>query len=133
MAHPDPVTADLARAALIPDVLPPTFQSSVLLTISYPNGQEVLLGNTLTAEAAREEPEIVFMPLSLSPEQADVPRARRRRRPGHGCAETTRGSGASDIGWLEGAPAHCEPHRKPVCAQDRARNDAIPAPGAASS
>ncbi|KAH9837981.1 PEBP-like protein [Rhodofomes roseus] len=72
MAHPDPCTA-VARAALIPDVLPPTFQSSVLLTISYPNGQEVLLGNTLTAEAAREEPEIVFMPLSLSPEQADVP------------------------------------------------------------
>lgn len=76
MAHLDPLTAltaDLARAALIPDVLPPTFQPSVLLTISYPNGQEVLLGNTLTAEAAGEEPEIVFMPMSLSPEQADVP------------------------------------------------------------
>jgi len=75
MAHLDPLTAltaDLARAALIPDVLSSSFHPSVLLTITYPNGQEVLLGNTLTVGAASEEPEIVFMPMSLGPQQADV-------------------------------------------------------------
>ncbi|KAH9923822.1 phosphatidylethanolamine-binding protein [Fomitopsis serialis] len=75
MAHLDPLTAlttDLARAALIPDVLPSSFHPSVLLTITYPNSQEALPGNTLTVDAASEEPEIVFMPMSLGPEQADV-------------------------------------------------------------
>ena len=75
MAHLDPpgaLTSDLARAALIPDVLPPSFTPSVLLTITYPNGLEVLLGNTLTADEAAEEPEVVFMPMSLAPEQADA-------------------------------------------------------------
>ena len=75
MAHLDPLgalTGDLTRAALIPDVLPPSFQPSVLLTITYPNGLEVLLGNTLTVDEAAEEPVVVYMPLSLAPELADA-------------------------------------------------------------
>lgn len=75
MAHLDPLsalTSDLTRTALIPDVLPASFQPSVLLTITYPNGMEVLLGNTLTVDEAADEPDVVFMPMSLAPEQADA-------------------------------------------------------------
>ncbi|KAI0339202.1 PEBP-like protein [Trametopsis cervina] len=65
------VTAALRREKLIPDVIPETFNPSMLFSIIYPGGKEVILGNELLISETAEEPEISFAPMSMPAEQAD--------------------------------------------------------------
>lgn len=70
----DPVSAvisALKREGLIPDVLPESFSPSMLFSIIYPNGKEVLMGNEFQIDEAADEPQISFMPMSMPAEQAD--------------------------------------------------------------
>ncbi|KAI0066944.1 PEBP-like protein [Artomyces pyxidatus] len=69
----DPMSAVLStlrRESLIPDVIPEGFQPSLLFSVVYPNGKEVLLGNELTVEDTLDEPSIVMTPLNIPFEQA---------------------------------------------------------------
>lgn len=66
------VTEALKREKLIPDVLPESFVPSILFSVVYPGGKEVILGNELLISETTEEPEISFAPLSLPVEQADA-------------------------------------------------------------
>ncbi|KAI0311223.1 PEBP-like protein [Amylostereum chailletii] len=65
------ITTALTREHLIPDVLPPTFQPTLLFSVLYPTGSEVLLGNELTPQQTVDEPSIVLAPLNIPSAQAD--------------------------------------------------------------
>ncbi|KAI0084595.1 PEBP-like protein [Irpex rosettiformis] len=65
------VTEALKREKLIPNVIPETFIPSMLFSIIYPGGNEVILGNELSTNDTAEEPDISFAPLSMPVEQAD--------------------------------------------------------------
>lgn len=70
----DPMSAvisALKRDNLIPDVLPESFNPSMLFSIAYPGGKEVLLGNQFQIAETTDEPSISFMPMSMPAEQAD--------------------------------------------------------------
>lgn len=70
----DPLSAlvtALKREHIIPDVLPDTFAPSLLFSIVYPNGREVLLGNEFTVDEAQDEPAISFAAMNMPVEQAD--------------------------------------------------------------
>lgn len=73
MAHLNPIAsivATLQRDNIIPDVLPDTFEPSVLLSIVFPNGKEVSVGEELCLEDTLEEPNVSFVPLNIPLEQA---------------------------------------------------------------
>ncbi|CCM05312.1 uncharacterized protein FIBRA_07526 [Fibroporia radiculosa] len=75
MAHLDPLTslvAALKRDHIIPDVLPESFNPSVLLDVVFPNGKEVLLGNELSKEDVMDEPAINYVPMNMPFEQAEA-------------------------------------------------------------
>ena len=61
----------MKRDGIVPDILQDDFNPSVLLSIVYPTGTEVLLGNELTSDDTVDEPEIDFVPLNLPALQAD--------------------------------------------------------------
>lgn len=68
----DPLNAvrtALADAGVIPDVIPavPPFLPKALLVVTFPTGQEALLGNTLTKTDTSDEPTVAFTPM-----QSDV-------------------------------------------------------------
>ena len=65
-----PITSTLVREQIIPDILPASFQPSVLFSILYPSC-EVLLGNELTPEETVDEPSIIITPLNIPVAQAD--------------------------------------------------------------
>ena len=70
----DPVSAvvtALKREGLIADVLPESFTPSMLFSIVYPNGKEVLLGNEFQLDEPTDEPEVIISPMSMPAEQAD--------------------------------------------------------------
>ncbi|KZT06717.1 PEBP-like protein [Laetiporus sulphureus 93-53] len=74
MDHLDPLSSlvsALKRDHIIPDVLPESFNPSVLLSVEYPNEQQVLIGNQLTVEDTTEEPAVSFVPMNLPFEKAD--------------------------------------------------------------
>ncbi|EMD32339.1 hypothetical protein CERSUDRAFT_58547 [Gelatoporia subvermispora B] len=64
------VVTSLEREGIIPDVLPETFSPSVLFSINYPNGTEVMFGNELTVQDTLDEPTINFVPMNLPSAQA---------------------------------------------------------------
>ncbi|KAI0051554.1 PEBP-like protein [Auriscalpium vulgare] len=66
------VISALEREHIIPDVLPESFQPSLLFSIVYPNGKEVLLGNELSVSDTAEEPSINMMPMNIPIEQAEA-------------------------------------------------------------
>lgn len=73
MAH-DPISAvvtALKRERIVPDVLPESFMPSLLFSIVYPNGREVMLGNEFTVEETQDEPSISFAAMNMPIEQAD--------------------------------------------------------------
>lgn len=73
MAH-DPISAVVAalkREQIVPDVLPESFMPSLLFSIVYPNGREVMLGNEFTVEETQDEPSISFAAMNMPTEQAD--------------------------------------------------------------
>ncbi|OBZ78009.1 Phosphatidylethanolamine-binding F40A3.3 [Grifola frondosa] len=75
MAHADPLSSILSafqRDHVLPDVLPETFNASVLFSIVYPNGAEVLLGNELTVDDTQDEPEIRFAAMNMPWEQVEI-------------------------------------------------------------
>ncbi|KAI0794945.1 phosphatidylethanolamine-binding protein [Abortiporus biennis] len=55
---------------IIPDVVPENFNPTLLFSIVYPGGREVLLGNEFTVEETTDEPSIDFTPLNMPTEQA---------------------------------------------------------------
>jgi hypothetical protein len=58
----------LIEHKIIPDVIPDSkFSPSVLLSVQWPkpNNKKANLGNTLTVEDTREEPEILFTPVAI--------------------------------------------------------------------
>ncbi|KAG2367135.1 phosphatidylethanolamine-binding protein [Suillus spraguei] len=61
----DAVREDLKDNDIIPDVIPadPPFHPKALLVVTFPNGQEALLGNTLTKTDTADEPTVVFTPV----------------------------------------------------------------------
>jgi hypothetical protein len=66
----DPLTAvrtALTDAGVIPDVIPadPPFIPKALLVVTFPTGQEALLGNTLTKADAADEPTVAFTPMQV--------------------------------------------------------------------
>lgn len=61
----------LKREKLIPEVIPESFVPSILFSIVYPGGNEVILGNELLISQTVDEPEISFTPLNMPVEQAD--------------------------------------------------------------
>jgi hypothetical protein len=65
------ITSALKQAHLIPDVLPESFEPSVLFDVLFPNGLEVMMGNTLTPDGTADAPSIVITPLNIPAEQAD--------------------------------------------------------------
>ena len=71
----DPLSAvvtAIKRDHIIPDVLPAdSFTPSLLFSIVYPNGSEVLLGNELTIDETQDEPLVSFAPMNMPVEQAD--------------------------------------------------------------
>ncbi|THH16201.1 hypothetical protein EW146_g4401 [Bondarzewia mesenterica] len=70
----DPISSvieALKRESLIPEVIPETFQPSLLFSVIYPTGKEVMLGNELTVADTADEPEIVLTPMNVAVEQAD--------------------------------------------------------------
>ncbi|CAL1710498.1 unnamed protein product [Somion occarium] len=70
----DPLTSvieALKHDKIIPDVVPETFNPSLLFSIGYPSGKEVLLGNEFTVDETQDEPSINFTPLNMPTEQAD--------------------------------------------------------------
>ncbi|KAI0037130.1 PEBP-like protein [Vararia minispora EC-137] len=64
------VVSALKKEYLIPDVLPDSFEPTVLFSIAYPNGEEVMMGNILTPEQTTEEPTIDLTPMNVWSEQA---------------------------------------------------------------
>ncbi|KAG2338826.1 PEBP-like protein, partial [Suillus weaverae] len=73
----DPLSAvsqDLKDNDIIPDVIPvdPPFHPKVLLVVTFPNGQEALLGNTLAKTDTADEPAVAFTPMEV-PDMADEP------------------------------------------------------------
>ena len=65
------VVTALKREHIVPDVLPESFIPSLLFSIVYPNGKEVLLGNEFTVEETQDEPNISFTAMNMPTEQAD--------------------------------------------------------------
>lgn len=65
------VVAALKKEHIIPDVLSESFNPSLLFSIVYPNGREVLLGNEFTVEDTEDEPAVSFTPMNMTVEQAD--------------------------------------------------------------
>jgi phosphatidylethanolamine-binding protein len=65
------VSEALRRERLIPDVLPESFVPSMLFSVVYPGGKEVVLGNELLVSEAAEEPQVSFAPMNMPVEQAD--------------------------------------------------------------
>ncbi|KIY70324.1 PEBP-like protein [Cylindrobasidium torrendii FP15055 ss-10] len=62
----DPLTGvvdALKHASIIPDVVPDDFAPTVLFSIIFPNGKEVLTGQEWTVEDSLEEPNINFTPM----------------------------------------------------------------------
>jgi len=57
----------LADAGIIPDVIPavPPFLPKALLVVTFPTGQEALLGNTLTKKDTADEPTVAFTPMQV--------------------------------------------------------------------
>ncbi|VDB92384.1 unnamed protein product [Peniophora sp. CBMAI 1063] len=75
MASLDPlssITAALTREHLIPDVLPESFTPSVLFSVIYPNGTEVVMGNELTPALTADEPNVGITPMNMADWQADA-------------------------------------------------------------
>ncbi|KAG0696767.1 phosphatidylethanolamine-binding protein [Suillus ampliporus] len=73
----DPLNAvreDLEDNDIIPDVIPadPPFHPKTLLVVTFPTGQEALLGNTLTKMDTADEPTIAFTPMQV-PDVTDEP------------------------------------------------------------
>lgn len=65
------VVSTLTAAHLIPDVLPPSFVPTHLLSLLYPSA-EVLLGNALAPADAADEPLVSFAPLGVPAATADA-------------------------------------------------------------
>ncbi|KAG1730387.1 phosphatidylethanolamine-binding protein [Suillus paluster] len=66
----DPLSAvrqDIEDKDLIPDVIPadPSFDPKDLLVVTFPTGQEALLGNTLTETDTADEPTVAFIPVQV--------------------------------------------------------------------
>ncbi|KAG2137946.1 PEBP-like protein [Suillus clintonianus] len=73
----DPLNAvreDIKGNGIIPDVIPvdPPFHPKALLVVTFPTGQEALLGNTLTKTDTDDEPTVAFTPMQV-PDVADEP------------------------------------------------------------
>ena len=62
------ITSVLKKERLIPDVLPESFTPTVLFEVLYPNGEEVMVGNTMTPAETAEEPSISLTPLNVPSE-----------------------------------------------------------------
>jgi len=76
MTSLDPLSAlvsALKREQIIPHVIPALFNPSLLFSIVYPSGKEVMLGNEFIVEETLDEPSINFTPMNMPPEQADNP------------------------------------------------------------
>ena len=72
MADPlSAVVTALKKEHIVPDVLPASFSPSLLFSIVYPNGREVMLGNEFTIDEAEDEPAVSFAPMNMPVEQAD--------------------------------------------------------------
>lgn len=70
----DPLTSvvsSLKHEGIIPDVVPEDFNPTMLFSVVWPNGTEVLLGNELTVLATADEPNIDFTPMNMPIETAD--------------------------------------------------------------
>ncbi|KAG2746459.1 PEBP-like protein, partial [Suillus brevipes Sb2] len=68
------VRDDLEKDGVIPDVIPadPPFHPKALLVVTFPTGQEALLGNVLTKTDTADEPTVAFTPMQV-PDVADEP------------------------------------------------------------
>ena len=70
----DPLRAviqSLKSHQILPDVVPELFNPTLLFSVVYPSGKEVLLGNEFTVEETQDEPSIDFTPLNLPTDQID--------------------------------------------------------------
>jgi len=67
----DSIVVALKREGIIPDVIPSNFTPSLLFSIVYPTGCEVVTGNTLLREETLDEPDIVITPMNLPFANAD--------------------------------------------------------------
>ena len=63
------VVSALKREQVIPDVLPDSFSPTLLFSIVYPSGREVLLGNEFPLEETKDEPKVSFTPMTGAWEQ----------------------------------------------------------------
>ncbi|KAI0828479.1 PEBP-like protein [Trametes gibbosa] len=107
MTNADPLSAivdALARAQIIPDVLPatpaPAFVPAVLFSVVYPNGAEANLGNELSVADTQDEPEIRLAALNAP---WDQPAA-------SGAGATTLGEASYTLAMLDpDAPSHAQP------------------------
>jgi phosphatidylethanolamine-binding protein len=74
MSQVDPLSSlisALKRENIIPDVIPEDFYPTQLLTIKWPNGKEIVLGDTLTVEDTIDEPSIQIAPMAIPAIAAD--------------------------------------------------------------
>lgn len=65
------VVEKLKHQQIIPGVIPESFNPTLLLSIVYPGGKEVSLGNNFTVEETQDEPSINFTPLNMPVDQAN--------------------------------------------------------------
>ena len=65
------VTDALKREEIIPDVIPTSFNPSLLFSVVWPNGREAMLGNELTKDDTVDEPKIQIAPMAVPVETAD--------------------------------------------------------------
>lgn len=69
----DPISSVLSalkREDIISDVLPITLDLTLIFSVVYPNGKEVLLGNEFLMDETLEEPVISFTPMNIPVDQA---------------------------------------------------------------
>jgi len=63
------VVTALERENIIPEVIPATFSPSILFSVVWPNGKAAVLSDYLSREDTLEEPDVNFVPLTVT----DVP------------------------------------------------------------
>ena len=70
----DPLRAvieSLKSHQILPDVIPESFNPTLLFSVVYPGGKEVLLGKEFTVEETQDEPSIDFAPLNIPTERVE--------------------------------------------------------------
>ncbi|KAI9243509.1 phosphatidylethanolamine-binding protein, partial [Helicostylum pulchrum] len=55
------ITQSLKKADIIPDIVPQGFTSSTLVSVNYPNGEDVALGNFIKPSDSADAPTVTFI------------------------------------------------------------------------